>query len=349
MNILSQFFAMINAILDAIVDVILMIIKVFLPKPKIVRDETLGHSNILIYLNKLLKQKQWKLLEQKLAQANKYELSFFIEHLSSTSSTNAILLEAWYDERPKQIYPCLVGARYFVTWAWDARGTGYAETVSERMGRLFFERLNQAHILLEEAIEIDPTHSQAYYQMITLGKAYPYVDKKEVIAKMNEVDKSHFYAQTNIAYALTERWGGKKGEALKYAFNLCNDEPQGSTMHGLIAWVHIEEWVGLSNSMLRNKYFLSKRVKHEVFTAFTQAFPNEDFRDDLDAIDALNAYAFCFYLSKQKDLARKILLYLNGRANESPWDYLDVSVLWLFDSNYNYSVVHRGVGIASLD
>ena len=345
---LENFLNFINAILDAIVDLILLIIKIFLPKPKIVRDETLGYTNTIAYLKKLLKHKEWKILEKKLELATKSELSLFIEHLASTSSNSAELLQTWYEERPNQIYPRLVSANYFINWAWDARGTGYADTVSERMAILFFERLNQAHILLEEAIEINPTHSEAHSQMITLGQAYPYVNKEEVIAKMNEIDASHFDAQTKIAYSLTQRWGGKKGEALDYVFKLCNDEPKGSTLHGLIAWVHIEEWVGLENTFSNNKYFLSNKVQNQLFTAFSHAFPEEVFRDDIDSIEALNAFAFCFYLANKKDLTKKILLYLNGRTSESPWHYLNISVLWLFDSNYNYTKIHKEVGIISL-
>jgi hypothetical protein len=320
-------------------------LKSILPNPSIVMDDTLGYGNRIRYLQKLLRNKQWVLLEEKLSEASKAELPLYISHLASTTQENANYLAQWLKQRPKEIYPLLVNAEYFKDWAWDARGTGMGSTVNETMAELFIERLHQAYMLLTDVIELDPNHVEAYHQMVTLGMAHPYIDKNEIITKMNEIDREHFSAQSSICYALTERWGGKKDEAIDYVFKLCNDRPRGDTLHGLIAFVHIEEWVGLDNMVKRGNYFLTKDVKYDIFTSYKHTFPNEVFRDDIDSLYALNAFAVCFYLARRIDKVKKILIYLKKRSTPSPWHYLQTSPLSYLDENYSYSAVHKEMGI----
>ena len=322
----------------------LSFLKKVLPKPSIIMDKTLGYSNQINHLKKLLKHKEWELLENQLAKADSSELSLFIDYLAVTDEDNADLLSQWYTARPKRLYPLLVSSKHFMLWAWDARTGAYAKDVEDSAWELFFQRLDIAKEMLEEAMRIEPKHSEAYHQFITLGMAHNGVSKTEAIAKLNEVSKGHFSAQCNIVYSLVERWGGKEGEALDYAYNFCNDVPKGSAFHALIASVHVDRWVGLEYDE-RENYFSQRGVRDDIFNAYEYAFPDEVFSDDIDSILALNLFAFCFYQGKRKTIASKILVFLDGRTGESPWQYIN-TFMSLVDENYTYSSVYNECKIA---
>jgi len=324
--------------------------KTFLPSPNLQMDTTLGYQNTVRYCKKLLKLREWEKLENKLDSVSNSELSLLIDHLvSSQSPEDVILLEKWYDARPREVYPAVVRANYFISWAWDARGTALAESVNQKQWVLFFERLNESIEMIDKAIELNPNHFYAYTKLLVLGMAHPNIDIDEAISAMNQVNRHNFTAQKAIIYSLTERWGGDKGTALDYAYAFCNDEEEGSTFHALIAYAHIESWMDILEEALKARhYFLNEKVINDIFIAYEQVFPNEEFRDDIDSIEALNIFAFCFYLAKRKELVGKILLYLNGRSGEFPWHYSDYSSLWFIDVNYTYSAIHKDVGISKL-
>jgi len=58
-------------------------------------------------------------------------------------------LEAWRKERPLAIEPVIASAELLVSFAWAARGTGYADTVTAEGGRLMNERLALARTTLD--------------------------------------------------------------------------------------------------------------------------------------------------------------------------------------------------------
>jgi hypothetical protein len=323
-------------------------IKLILPKPSIVMDNMLGHRNEIIYLQKLVRDKKWLILEIKLSEADKASLPLYISYLTSTSVENLALLTLWLEKHPNSIYPYLVNAGYYTQWAWDTRGRGLGMRISPINDELFIERLHQAYMLLQDALELVPDTIEAYHQMVILAMVHPYIDKEKIHQRMNEIDETHFSAQSSIISTLSTRWGAKENKALEYVYALCNDRPKGDTLHGLIAILHIEEWVGLNNTGFTTAYFLSKNVQYDIWSAYQQCFPNEVFREDIDALKALNAFAFCFYLSRRKETVKKILRYLNGRSSTLPWEYLQHTFFAFIDVNYRYSRVHKELGILKL-
>ena len=60
-------------------------------------------------------------------------------------------LKDWLHARPASITARVALARNLTDFAWKARGSGYANTVSESAGKMFAERLDQAAEVLNEA------------------------------------------------------------------------------------------------------------------------------------------------------------------------------------------------------
>ena len=319
------------------------IIKTILPSPALIMDESLGYSHAINRIKKLLEEEKWKSVEEALEKKNHAELSLFVSQLATTNDERTVL--KWYNANPHSFYATIAYAHYFINYAWDARGDGLGSTVTEDMALLFFQRLDQAHSLLEHAKRLKPEHPEPYSLDIVIEKARPYYGR-ELIDDLNRIDKMHIQGQCAIVNGLAQRWGGQKGEGLNYALELSANEPDGSPLHALIADAHIEVWMDfIENQLAAKNYFLRKEVKQDLLTAFEKTFPNQELRKDLDSLFILNIFAFCFYLAKLDSKAKTILTFLRGKSSEYPWFYSDHSVLASLDVNYAYSAIHKNLGV----
>lgn len=317
------------------------VVKTILPNPKFKIDETLGYQIEIDNLRKLIKHKKWEMIENHLKTMSSSELELVINYLITTSTEDTYLIKQWYHERPKEFYPTIIYANYFIHWAWDARGSGYADGVEQEAWAIFFERLNEAYNLIHEAIELNPNHPKPYNMLLTLSmtSASNGININEVISKLNSIDKEDYGVQKSIIYALTERWQGEKGDAINYAYTACKDAPKGSSLYALIPYAHIERWMdfGSEEREESNKFFMKNGVRQNILDAYQEAFPNQNFRDDVDSLDALNQFAFCFYLTKNTKELNTILHFLQGRLTEYPWVYK----FWFSISTYGYSMIYH--------
>jgi hypothetical protein len=60
-------------------------------------------------------------------------------------------LNQWVAARPKSITARVALAESYVSYAWDARGTGYSDTISDSGVKLFHHRLEKAKVILDSA------------------------------------------------------------------------------------------------------------------------------------------------------------------------------------------------------
>jgi tetratricopeptide (TPR) repeat protein len=74
-------------------------------------------------------------------------------------------MEAALPGRPE---PLTFKARFYIRYAWDARGDGFADSVTERGWRLFAERLDLAEEALTRAHELDPNDPAPPTEMISV-------------------------------------------------------------------------------------------------------------------------------------------------------------------------------------
>ena len=64
------------------------------------------------------------------------------------------LIDRWVAETPTDSTPYLAKASFLIAYAWDARGTGYANTVKTADWQIFRERISQARKVLERSATI---------------------------------------------------------------------------------------------------------------------------------------------------------------------------------------------------
>ena len=105
---------------------------------------------------------------------------------------------------------------YYIDWAWEARGRGWASTVTDEGWKLFGERLKIASACLRDAIRIDPTDSEAMERMITvcMGQGLPRADIEKYLQAAVRANPSGVQAYENALNSLQPRWGGSRQEMI---------------------------------------------------------------------------------------------------------------------------------------
>jgi hypothetical protein len=76
------------------------------------------------------------------------------------------LFEQLKASRVDQSTVLTIQGNFNVNYAWDARGTGYANTVTENGAQLMAQRLERADTALEKAWQLDQTNSEAATEML---------------------------------------------------------------------------------------------------------------------------------------------------------------------------------------
>ena len=132
--------------------------------------------------------------------------------------THMALVQKWVGAKPKSITARVALAESYMDWGYNARGSGYSNTVSESGWRLFEERNRKAKRVLEEASKL-PT--QCPEQYLAMQNAITLVDDdaSEQRAAFDRAIKFepdyHYYYRIYTQYRQT-KWGGEPGEVAKF-------------------------------------------------------------------------------------------------------------------------------------
>lgn len=107
---------------------------------------------------------------------------------------------------------------FFTSWAWTARGNGFAETVTEQGWRVFKERLDLAQKVLEPAVEKFPNDPALPTEMITveLGQGQETGRMDLYFQRAIKANPDFFRAYSKKMWYLEPRWYGSTEEVLNF-------------------------------------------------------------------------------------------------------------------------------------
>jgi hypothetical protein len=128
-------------------------------------------------------------------------------------------LEQWSKEIPASPTPRVLLARAYIRFAWKARGNGLANTVTPEGWKLFSQRVQSAHAVLDDAAKIAAGDPQWYREMQTVALAQGW-GRAQVDALANQAlanEPGYYYFATAQANYLLPKWYGKAGESEQYA------------------------------------------------------------------------------------------------------------------------------------
>lgn len=123
-------------------------------------------------------------------------------------------LQAWLKAVPDSLAARIAYADFLTDYAWHARGTGYADTVTNEGQRLMEERLSKAGDVLAEALKLpekDPVlHLAALHVALGTGLEKPSYDK--LLDDAREAEPKFWGYDVARAYSLLPRWYGNRGD-----------------------------------------------------------------------------------------------------------------------------------------
>jgi len=152
------------------------------------------------------------------------------------------LCEFWKQHDSDSYLPYLAEGNFFRSYAWDARGSSWARTVSEEDWKIFYERLHTGEKSLIRAFELNPTDPRAAASLIIIAKALSQgrSQMEKWFEKAMEADSQYYDAYVNKLTYLMPKWGGSREEMFAFARKSVKNSPNGSPVALLLADAHYE-------------------------------------------------------------------------------------------------------------
>lgn len=128
-------------------------------------------------------------------------------------------LKRWADASPESVTARVALAQSYVAHAWQARGFGLANTVTERGGRLFGERLALARSTLDAAKGSGVRCPQWYAVMfnVGLGQGWDAGEYERLFREATAFEPDYPAYYTTTAVYQMPRWFGRPGDWVRFA------------------------------------------------------------------------------------------------------------------------------------
>ena len=124
-----------------------------------------------------------------------------------------------------EVIRLVLRGEFYTDYAWEARGSGFADTVTEDGWRKFYERAAEARKALEAAWKLEPNDGDAAARMITVEMAIGEGNRAEMekwFQRAMDADSDNLDACRRKVYWLAPRWHGSDEERLRFAWS-CRD------------------------------------------------------------------------------------------------------------------------------
>ncbi len=134
-------------------------------------------------------------------------------------TTHLDRLKRWLSQRPQSVTARVALASAYESYAWKARGGGYADQVTEEGWRLFSERLDMAAQTLVDAFTL-PTKDPEWYlimQLVARGQGRSKATQAAIFEKAVAFEPDYQYYYRVQAESLLPKWGGEEGEMAAFA------------------------------------------------------------------------------------------------------------------------------------
>jgi hypothetical protein len=292
----------------------------------LVVDPALGHPTAL-RLREELARGEWQNAHSFLDGLRDWdERAFFVGALTEWPGRPP-WIEEWYRSKGRTSgVAALVRGAHSLNWAWEARGGGSAATVSRESAATFLERLANAERDLEQAALQDAEDPTPWALRIATGMGRnvgeDVLGRRFEQALRRDLDSRAAYARRLVS--LTAKWGGSDQAMFRFARDAAGKAALGSSLHILVAWAHLEKWLGHAASGEAGAafaYLRNEDVRREVLDARGKLFAAPAISPIFEMNDR-NILAFCLWRCGEKATAGQELGAIGARISRVPWAYL---------------------------
>lgn len=127
-------------------------------------------------------------------------------------------LQRWVKARPESVTARVALALAYLDYAYDARGSGYANTVSENGWKLFKERTAEAERILKEASTLAAKCPEWYVamQMVSVNQGWSVTEARALFEEANKFEPEYYTYARDLAHYLLPKWSGGAGDTEKF-------------------------------------------------------------------------------------------------------------------------------------
>ncbi len=150
------------------------------------------------------------------------------------------LYDFWRTHEPDSYLPLLEEGVFYVNYAWHARGSGWAWTVTEDGWKKFRERLPQAEEYLSRSCELNTTDPRAPTELMIVarGLGYGRGQMEKWFKRAVEAYPPHYDAYRMKLTYLMPKWGGSREEMFAFARKCAANPPEGSRVAMMLLEAH---------------------------------------------------------------------------------------------------------------
>lgn len=245
-------------------------------------DGPIARNELMSVARTLLKQEKFKELDAMAAEFRsrktrfpdgQWKLFHFYKGVakpekSSEDEWNGIFiqLERWSKASPESLTARVATAEAWLNYAWDARGTGLGNTVSDEAYRLYTERVRKAYGILQGISSRSGDCPHGYQLILRVGHNEGWERQRysEAFKRAVAFEPGYHEYYVSMANYLRPHWHGAEGEWQKFAEIAVKLTPQseGMTVYPLIVsglwqkgntWKSFEE-AGISWPMMKQGF-----------------------------------------------------------------------------------------------
>ena len=158
------------------------------------------------------------------------------EHYQPYSKLEPILFKNW----PTESSLFLLKGRFYTDYAWWARGTGWADSVTPKGGEDFEKRLGIAEKALEEAWRLDPSDARIARRMITveMGQGRGRTRMEQWFERAMALNPNYCDACLAKLLYLCPKWHDSREEMIGFASECLRSEKWGGKVPCIVLEAH---------------------------------------------------------------------------------------------------------------
>lgn len=212
-----------------------------------------------------------------------------------------ILMKNW----PNVSDVWLLRGEFYIDYAWQARGDGFAGTVTEAGARLMDERLAEAENALTRAWDLNRKDARVARWMITLelGQARGRERMEMWFARAMRLDPNYQEACCAKLYYLEPKWYGSVEDMIEFGHECVTNRNWGVTIPLMLVTAHEQIEAGYLEPGQRVEYWKKPEVWNDVKSAYEAVFSRTN-----DVSYRNNFLQYAMRAGDQKELYRQLAI-----------------------------------------
>ncbi len=233
------------------------------------------------------------------------------------------ILKKWVAAYPESATAHIALAQAYIEYAWAARGTGYAESVSGSGWDSFGERIGMAKKTLLETAKLKEKCPYWYeaMQTVALAEGWDKAQARELFDQAVAFQPDYYHYYREYAYYLLPKWYGEEGETQAFAEDVAArlSEPDASITYFEIAGLRACQCDSERDSLEGMSW---PRVK-QGYEKLVGLYGSSDLK--------LNRYAYMAYLANDQLSAKRVFPTIRENWSRRVWrdeQHYEVARAW---------------------